>query len=138
MVDTRPWTEVRVDGMSYGVTPLSSPVALTTGEHMLELVNPDVGLEYNEKISIRAEETTRVQKRFRQGQLSVSSTAPSEVDIDGSTRGTTPLTLDLYEGTHVLEARCLTRPLRRLVVVKPAGVVELRLDCTGKNEHAPR
>lgn len=50
VVETRPWSEVFVDGRSLGITPLQRDVR--AGRHRLKLTNPELGLSKEMKIVV--------------------------------------------------------------------------------------
>ena len=52
-----PWANISVDGHYKGQTPLSRPLALTTGEHALVIENKEYGVIEN-KIEITRKDTT--------------------------------------------------------------------------------
>ncbi|MBX3270328.1 MAG: AgmX/PglI C-terminal domain-containing protein [Sandaracinaceae bacterium] len=60
---TVPWTNASIGGRALGRTPLEA-VTLPAGEHLVELVNPALGIETTERVTIRAGETTRLELRL--------------------------------------------------------------------------
>jgi len=52
----RPWAKVEVDGREIGVTPLNEPLMLGAGEHVVRLVNPDLGKDITRTVHIGASE----------------------------------------------------------------------------------
>src|SRR5262249_9136493 len=48
----RPWAKVEVDGREIGVTPLNEPLMLGAGEHVVRLVNPDLGKDITRTVHI--------------------------------------------------------------------------------------
>lgn len=59
-VEARPWAEVFIDNKFRDTTPLNQPLALSSGEHLLELKHPHLA-SHREIITIRAGDTLRVQ-----------------------------------------------------------------------------
>jgi serine/threonine protein kinase len=103
VVDSRPWTNVSIDGTSYGTTPLG-PVDLEAGLHDVELLNRAGGIRVKKQIRILAGQTQRVMEKFGQGQLQVFVKPFGEVFVNGQSKGMTPLDgpITLYEGTHTV------------------------------------
>lgn len=60
-VNSRPWSEVFINGVSKGKTPLDTPVY--EGAHEVRLVNPEAG-ERIQKVEIKAGEEREVKVRF--------------------------------------------------------------------------
>jgi serine/threonine protein kinase len=58
-VNSRPWSQVFIDGKSYGATPRLN-IELTVGSHTLRLVNDEFKIEKVEQIEIVAGETRSV------------------------------------------------------------------------------
>lgn len=59
-VQTRPWSQVFVDGRMVGTTPQMG-IKLSAGKHSVTLVNPDFGIKKTISVNVRAGETvTRV------------------------------------------------------------------------------
>ena len=50
----RPWAKVEVDGQDIGVTPLNEPLMLAEGEHIVRLVNTDLGKDITRTVHITA------------------------------------------------------------------------------------
>jgi eukaryotic-like serine/threonine-protein kinase len=50
----RPWAKVEVDGRDVGVTPLNEPLMLAEGEHIVRLVNTDLGKDITRTVRITA------------------------------------------------------------------------------------
>ncbi|MDP7040123.1 MAG: serine/threonine-protein kinase [Myxococcota bacterium] len=63
-VNTKPWTEVFVNGKSVGNTPLKN-FALKMGTYQLVLSNPDAKIYYQEKIEIKTGEQKRIVHRLK-------------------------------------------------------------------------
>lgn len=56
-LDTTPWSNVSLGGVALGQTPLVS-VELPAGEHLLELVNPELGISSRYVVAITGGATT--------------------------------------------------------------------------------
>ncbi|QQR92031.1 MAG: PEGA domain-containing protein [Myxococcales bacterium] len=57
-INSRPWSQVYVDGKAMGVTPQMS-LKLSAGSHKIRLHNPDFNLEKTINVSIKAGQTTK-------------------------------------------------------------------------------
>jgi len=103
VVDSRPWTNVSIDGTAYGTTPLG-PVDLEAGLHEVELHNRASGIRVKKQLRILAGQTQRVMEKFGQGQIQVFVKPFGEVFVNGVSKGMTPLDgpVTLYEGTHTV------------------------------------
>ncbi|MBK7867077.1 MAG: serine/threonine protein kinase [Ignavibacteriales bacterium] len=64
-INVFPWGEVKINNVSYGVTPISAPISLPEGKHIITLLNPDFGT-YSESITIVAGKTTQYKHKFDQ------------------------------------------------------------------------
>lgn len=64
-INVFPWGEVKINNISYGVTPISAPISLPEGKHTITLLNPDFGT-YSESITIFAGKTTQYKHKFDQ------------------------------------------------------------------------
>jgi eukaryotic-like serine/threonine-protein kinase len=60
-IDTQPWTAVYLGGKKLGITPMEG-VRVPSGTHEIELKNPDLGISRRIRVTIRANQTTRVRK----------------------------------------------------------------------------
>ena len=54
MLLIRPWAKVEVDGQDVGVAPLNEPLMLAEGEHIVRLVNTDLGKDITRTVHITA------------------------------------------------------------------------------------
>ena len=59
MINSQPWSEVRIDGKLFGNTPLKN-VRLTAGRHTLVFKNPVSGLEKSLDVDVAANDTKPV------------------------------------------------------------------------------
>ncbi len=107
LVDSRPWTNITIDGTSYGTTPLG-PVELKTGIHKLVLANKSKGILLKKSINILAGQTQKVREKFGRGTLMLFVKPFGKVFVDGESQGITPLDnpIKLYEGTHRIRVEC--------------------------------
>ncbi|MCP3097729.1 protein kinase [Myxococcus sp. K15C18031901] len=62
-IRVRPYAVVKIDGKSYGQTPLD-PVELTEGKHTLKLSNADLGKDVTKVVEIKAGKTTPIRHNF--------------------------------------------------------------------------
>ncbi len=131
MVFSRPWVNVRIDGVSYGATPLDSPISLKAGQHLVELSNPD-GIRYREKVYVAPGKTISLKKRFGKGFLRVFVKPFGDVYVNGKKKGQTPLDgpLELYEGKHVLRVFCTKtgKEFTKTIVVRPGQTITEKID----------
>lgn len=106
-VDSRPWTNVAIDGVSYGTTPLG-PVELKPGVHKVVLTNKAKGIRLAKTIRILPGQSQRVQEKFGQGMLQVFVKPFGEVFVNGISKGITPLggPIKLFEGQHTVKVVC--------------------------------
>jgi hypothetical protein len=107
-VVTEPRARVSIDGQGYGITPLSTPVSLSPGGHVLELTNRKLGIRYRQKLRVRAGQHVKVTKTFERGALMVLALPFGEVFVDGQSMGLTPLEVpvSLFEGEHDVRVVC--------------------------------
>jgi eukaryotic-like serine/threonine-protein kinase len=59
LIDTQPWTRVRLDGEPKGQTPLRI-ADVAVGRHVLELSNDDANVSWRQEVTVRDGETTKV------------------------------------------------------------------------------
>jgi hypothetical protein len=106
-VRSRPKTEVWVDATRYGSTPLDKTIAMNTGVHVVKLVNTKAGIDYQQRLEIKAGKRHEIDKTFRKGYLKVFVKPFGHVYIDDAYKGITPLEkIALYEGFHELRITC--------------------------------
>lgn len=106
-VDSRPWTNVSVDGTTYGATPIKD-ISLAAGVHTVVMSNPAFNLRLKKKVKVRPGQTLRLRERFAKGFLQVLVKPFGDVYVNGRHKGLTPLDepLSVYEGTHTLRVTC--------------------------------
>lgn len=133
MVDTRPWTHVKIDGELVDTTPISTPIELPSGTHTLELSNPDAGISHRETVNVLPGRVVVVRKKFEQGTLRLVGSWSGGARVDGRPFAAEELHegIALYEGWHVVEAACTAdAPLRKQRVRVRAGALHTtELDC---------
>lgn len=112
-IDSRPWTEVTIDGVSYGQTPLGmgadeKGIPLGAGPHKLELSNKRFGIEFRQTVQVLPGKSQTVSKVFGQGTLKLFVLPYGDVYLNGQMVGSTPLEnpLQLYEGVHTVRVFC--------------------------------
>jgi hypothetical protein len=131
VIDTRPWTNVEIDGTAYGVTPLG-PVELQPGMHKVVLANKTKGIRQTRSMRILPGQTQRLQEKFGQGLLQVFVKPFGEVFVNGVRRGMTPLDgpIKLYEGRHAVQVICKRTGKRqtRQVRIRPGATRKLIFD----------
>ncbi|MBW1871899.1 MAG: serine/threonine protein kinase [Deltaproteobacteria bacterium] len=132
MIYSQPWTEVSIDGTSYGSTPIDGPISLSSGKHIVQLANPAKGIKFRQRIQIRAGKKHNIRKKFRKGFLKVFVKPFGKVYVDGSLKGQTPLgdDLGLYEGTHFLRVTCTRtgKEDNRKIKIEPGKTITVKLD----------
>jgi len=123
VVDSTPsGASVYVDGSYQGTTPLT--VKVQPGPHEVNVTLK--GYEpYTKTVNVPPGGTVRMaaklEKKPAAGTLQVNSEPPgASVYVDGTYRGTTPLTLTLPPGTHTVEVRKEGyQPVKRTIEVAP-------------------
>lgn len=105
---SRPWTEVTIDGTSYGATPLDGPIELKPGVHVLQLANAAEGIRHRQRVKVQPGKDITIRKDFRKGFLQVFVKPFGDVYVNGKRKGLTPLDkpIQLYEGVHTLRVYC--------------------------------
>lgn len=107
LVFSKPWTEVYIDGTSYGTTPLDGAIELAPGVHVVQLSNSKNGIKHRQRINVQAGKRQTIRKIFSKGFLKLYVKPFGDVYINGVHKGMTPLgTIELYEGTHTLRVTC--------------------------------
>ena len=105
-VDSKPWSDIYIDGKKVDTTPLSSYIQLKPGKYYLKLVHPNYPA-YTKRISISNDniETVKIDFNDQVGFIDCKINPWGNVYIDGELKGTTPLRepIILFPGTHVLE-----------------------------------
>jgi eukaryotic-like serine/threonine-protein kinase len=64
LVDTRPWTNVQIDGVDYGPTPVGHTIELIPGEHRIRFPNPEQGIDREERIVLAPGESAFLRRKF--------------------------------------------------------------------------
>lgn len=99
-VGSSPWTEVYVDGIKLGQTPIVRH-ALPAGKHELRLINEDKGLDRTLTVDVRAGREAKEYLKLGRGHVSFRVSPYGTVQMNGKTLGETPLPdMDLYEGSY--------------------------------------
>jgi formylglycine-generating enzyme required for sulfatase activity len=108
-VDTDPveGAEVRIDGETVGITPLEG-IELTTGAHEVRIV-ADRHLEYATEIQVEGKGTVQTLRADLEPDWAAvsfdSEPRGATLQLAGTNRGTTPVTLELPGGSYRLEFR---------------------------------
>ena len=97
-----PPVEVLVDGKSVGRAPVL--VEVTAGEHEVRLRDRAQRVDVRRKVTVRAP-ATPVRFQLARGSLTVTAPPDVEIWVDGRTVGKGDQKVELWEGTHVVEAR---------------------------------
>ena len=63
MIEVEPWAKIYIDGKYIDTTPLSKPVPVESGEHVLELVHPNYP-EHREIVKILKGDTIAIRKNL--------------------------------------------------------------------------
>jgi hypothetical protein len=119
-------SQVFIDGRLAGTTPIS--VELPAGPHSVEFRSGDRSQTMDVAVVARSRVIQRVDwTATPTGSLQVSSDPTgARVLVDGTARGTTPLTLDLIEvGTHTVTLESAAGSVRRTVTVTPGATAQL-------------
>jgi serine/threonine-protein kinase len=107
LVFSKPWTEVYIDGTSYGTTPLDGAIELSPGVHVVQLSNNKNGIKHRQRVNVQSGKRQTIRKIFSKGFLKLYVKPFGDVYINGGHKGMTPLgTIELYEGTHTLRVTC--------------------------------
>ena len=119
--------DVFVDGIAHGRTP--ARVSLTPGSHILELRGRGVPRVIPFTVTANAEVSQYLELAEAPvtGQLAVQSEpAGAKVIVDGTERGTTPLTIpDLTPGDHKVELQSDGASAKHTVTVQAGGTASL-------------
>lgn len=100
-IDSTPWTEVSIDGIPLGKTPLVE-AEYPVGSHRLVLENQDASIREEIAIEISEKEIYAEHFTFR-GSLEIRTDPVSEVYIDGNHVGRTPLSdMEVIAGPHLV------------------------------------
>jgi hypothetical protein len=115
-----------VDGQLVGVTPLS--LALPSGTHQVEFRNGSASRQTKVVVVARGrviEHVDWLQKPT--GSLRVTEPAGARVSVDGTPRGSAPVTIDeLSPGTHAVTIESAAGSIRRSVKVDAGQTADLR------------
>ncbi len=132
-----PGASVVVDGRVRGVTPLGSPIRVSSGSHVVRVFKEGAA-PYEVRVEIAGGENEVVEPKLtlltRAGRLKVSERngKRAEVVLDGVVVGRTPWEGSLEPGTHSVvlrgEGNLGTQPVRAPVRVDDATIVTLALE----------
>jgi serine/threonine-protein kinase len=129
---SKPWTEVYIDGTSYGSTPTDGPIGLKPGIHIVELRNPRQGIKHRQHVRILPGKKQTIRKSFRRGFLKVYVKPFGEVFVNGVSKGLTPLDkpIELYEGIHTLRVSSARtgKEKTKKVRIDPGKTTTVKLD----------
>ncbi len=104
-IDVQPWAKVIIDSASYGMTPIENRITLSSGRHVLKLINPQFG-EIKDTIDIKSGETIHYKFNFNKmfGRLQLQVRPWADIYLNGRHYGATPISqpLLLKPGTYRL------------------------------------
>jgi len=104
----KPWAKVFVDSIPYGSTPLSTPIKLTSGEHLLTLKHPNRD-ELTKIITVVEGETLNLFLTLQEiyGYLRIVVNPWAVIYLDGERIGITPVAKPfcISSGKHLLELK---------------------------------
>ncbi len=104
LVVCNPWARIYVDGKYMDTTPLTAPLHLPEGEHLIKLANPNFSTE-ERTVHIRAGKNDTLKVRLipvEMGLLKIKAVPWGHVFLDGKSVGETPLELSVAAGRHIL------------------------------------
>lgn len=101
-VSAEPPGEVYVDGKRVGRSPVTVPVS--RGDHTVRLRSTYEGVDVRRRVTVRGPGTP-VRFALRRGALKVTAPQDAEVFVDGKRVGRGDVKVDLWEGSHLVEAR---------------------------------
>jgi len=110
LLTCKPWGNITIDNIPYGQTPLSSPLELKPGAHLVALTNPEFPAPFVQTIQIQSDSVTSLDVNFWSiaGIVNVRSVRPwAEIYVDGTSYGTTPRAKPIIVpfGKHLIELR---------------------------------
>jgi eukaryotic-like serine/threonine-protein kinase len=101
-VTAEPPADVYVNGKRAGRAPITVPVP--AGTHEIRLRDPARGIDAVRRVSVRGA-ATPVRFALGRGTLSVNAPDDAEIRVDGRRAGNGSVQLELWEGSHRVEAR---------------------------------
>jgi len=106
----KPWGNVTIDNIPFGQTPLSAPLELSPGSHLVALANPEFPSPFVQTVQIQSDSVTSIDVNFWNlaGVVNVRSVRPwAEIYIDGTSYGSTPRAKPIIVpfGRHVIELK---------------------------------
>jgi major membrane immunogen (membrane-anchored lipoprotein) len=135
-VTTTPYSKVVIEGESVGLTPITKH-PLPAGTYKVKLVSETEGSSVNISVNIQTGKVTNINKKIvpppkppkdKDGFLSVMSTPPTTVYVDGNSLGTTPLVKEpLKPGKHKVSLISLDEEIhyKEKIVIKPGKHVKI-------------
>jgi len=104
VVNWKPWANVLVAGRPERTTPCTFD-GLPAGRYEVKLAHPDFGFE-TRSVEVPSGKSVRLTGEFeRNGTLSVNAVPWATVFVDGTSRGNTPIKLDLKPGQYKIALR---------------------------------
>ncbi len=106
MIICNPWAKIYVDDEYVETTPLNRALVLATGEHILELKNPNYkSLRQKIMVEQNRSDTLRINLKPNSGFIMVQALPWAKVYLDDVFKGTTPLEapVSVAAGKHILK-----------------------------------
>jgi len=105
---SRPWAMVTIDNISYGQTPLTGPIELPPGDHVVTLNNPEFPSPFTETVRVPSGGSVTLDANLWDivGVIQVLSVKPwAEIFVDGVSYGSTPMAKPIIVtfGKHIIE-----------------------------------
>ena len=105
-INVDPWAKIYIDGKYIETTPIAKPLVVTSGTHLVRLVNPSFQ-DWQKRISFKAGQTKSLDVKLQPltGYLKLSVRPWADVYIDGKFYETTPIAkaMRLSAGRHTLK-----------------------------------
>jgi hypothetical protein len=115
-VTAEPPGEVYLDGKRVGRSPVTVPAS--RGEHEVRLRSTYEGVDVRRRVTVSGPGTS-VRFALRRGALKVTAPEDAEVIVDGRRVGRGDVKVDLWEGTHNVEARLGEARVNERFTVRP-------------------
>ena len=105
-INVEPWAKIYIDGKYVETTPIAKPLVVTSGTHLIRLVNPSFQ-DWQKRISFTPGQTKSMDVRLEPltGYVKLSVRPWADVYIDGKFYETTPIAkaIELSAGKHTLK-----------------------------------
>ena len=97
-VVANPVTQLYLDNVLVGETPIT--LDLEPGTHWFEFVQKAQGIRHAEVMNFSAGGASDIEITIPRGQLSVHTSPPAEVFVDGQPQGISPIEIEVFVGEH--------------------------------------